>query len=107
MERVQIHPPFARCLQIPPGCSKSDAPRAGGARARGSSQTAYSGSSYQSWIIIDYPRNQDRAEEGRAVGKCRVMGKGCMKRGQIEMVFRTHGGKRSGAGRKPKGKRPG
>jgi REP element-mobilizing transposase RayT len=29
------------------------------------------------------------------------------KRGQVEMVFRTHGGKRPGAGRKPKGKRPG
>jgi REP element-mobilizing transposase RayT len=28
-------------------------------------------------------------------------------RGQVEMVFRTHGGKRRGAGRKPKGKRPG
>ena len=28
-----------------------------------------------------------------------------MKRGQVEMVFRTHGGKRRGAGRKPKGKR--
>jgi hypothetical protein len=29
------------------------------------------------------------------------------KRGQVELVFRTHGGKRPGAGRKPKGKRPG
>jgi REP element-mobilizing transposase RayT len=28
-------------------------------------------------------------------------------RRQVEMVFRTHGGKRQGAGRKPKGKRPG
>ena len=28
-----------------------------------------------------------------------------MKRGQVEMVFRTHGGKRRGAGRKPKGAR--
>jgi REP element-mobilizing transposase RayT len=28
------------------------------------------------------------------------------RRGQVEMVFRTHGGKRRGAGRKPKGKRP-
>jgi REP element-mobilizing transposase RayT len=27
--------------------------------------------------------------------------------GQVEMVFRTHGGKRPGAGRKPKGPRPG
>ena len=27
--------------------------------------------------------------------------------GQVEMVFRTHGGKRPGAGRKPKGRRPG
>ena len=35
------------------------------------------------------------------------MSKGCAKRGQVEMVFRTHGGKRRGAGRKPKGKRPG
>src|SRR6187402_1722787 len=35
------------------------------------------------------------------------MGKGRAKRGQIELVFRTHGGKRPGAGRKPKGKRPG
>ncbi len=34
------------------------------------------------------------------------MGKG-RKRGQVEMVFRTHGGKRPGAGRKPKGKSPG
>jgi REP element-mobilizing transposase RayT len=30
-----------------------------------------------------------------------------VKRGQVEMVFRTHGGKRPGAGRKPKGKRAG
>jgi putative transposase len=29
------------------------------------------------------------------------------KRGQVEMIFRTHGGKRPGAGRKPKGTRPG
>jgi REP element-mobilizing transposase RayT len=29
------------------------------------------------------------------------------KPGQVEMVFRTHGGRRRGAGRKPKGKRPG
>ncbi len=35
------------------------------------------------------------------------MGKGRAKRGQIEMEFRTHGGKRRGAGRKPKGKRAG
>jgi REP element-mobilizing transposase RayT len=35
------------------------------------------------------------------------MAKGCAKRGQVELVFRTHGGKRRGAGRKPKGKRPG
>jgi REP element-mobilizing transposase RayT len=28
-------------------------------------------------------------------------------RGQIEMAFRTHGGRRPGAGRKPKGSRPG
>ena len=28
-------------------------------------------------------------------------------RGQVELVFRTHGGKRPGAGRKPAGKRPG
>jgi REP element-mobilizing transposase RayT len=28
-----------------------------------------------------------------------------VKRGQVEMVFRTHGGKRPGAGRKPKGTR--
>jgi REP element-mobilizing transposase RayT len=34
------------------------------------------------------------------------MGKGRVKRGQVEMVFRTHGGKRRGAGRKPKGARP-
>jgi REP element-mobilizing transposase RayT len=34
-----------------------------------------------------------------------AMGRG--KRGQVEMVFRTHGGKRRGAGRKPKGERPG
>ena len=27
--------------------------------------------------------------------------------GQVEMLFRTHGGKRAGAGRKPTGKRPG
>jgi REP element-mobilizing transposase RayT len=30
-----------------------------------------------------------------------------VKRGQAEMVFRQHGGKRPGAGRKPNGKRPG
>ena len=35
------------------------------------------------------------------------MSKGRVKRGQVEMVFRTHGGKRRGAGRKPKGHRPG
>jgi len=32
------------------------------------------------------------------------MDKGCVKRGQVEMVFRTRGGRRPGAGRKPKGK---
>ena len=35
------------------------------------------------------------------------MSGGRAKRGQVELVFRTHGGKRQGAGRKPKGKRPG
>jgi REP element-mobilizing transposase RayT len=35
------------------------------------------------------------------------MSKGRVKRGQVEMTFRTHGGKRRGAGRKPKGQRPG
>jgi len=35
------------------------------------------------------------------------MAAGCAKRGQIEMSFRTHGGKRPGAGRKPKGPRGG
>ena len=35
------------------------------------------------------------------------MTKGCVRRGQVEMVFRRHGGKRPGAGRKPKGKRAG
>lgn len=35
------------------------------------------------------------------------MVKGRVKRGQIEMEFRTHGGKRAGAGRKPKGPRAG
>jgi REP element-mobilizing transposase RayT len=35
------------------------------------------------------------------------MAEGRVKRGQVEMVFRTHGGKRRGAGRKPKGKRQG
>ena len=35
------------------------------------------------------------------------MAKARAKRGQVEMVFRTHGGKRPGAGRKPKGARPG
>ena len=30
-----------------------------------------------------------------------------VRRGQVEMVFRTHGGRRPGAGRKPKGTRPG
>ena len=34
------------------------------------------------------------------------MAEGRKKRGQVEMVFRTHGGKRPGAGRKPKGARP-
>ena len=33
------------------------------------------------------------------------MAKGRTKRGQVQMVFRTHGGKRAGAGRKPKGPR--
>jgi hypothetical protein len=28
-----------------------------------------------------------------------------LKQGQVELVFRTRGGKRPGAGRKPKGKR--
>lgn len=36
-----------------------------------------------------------------------TMGKGCRRHDQVEMVFRTHGGKRPGAGRKPKGLRPG
>jgi putative transposase len=35
------------------------------------------------------------------------MAKERVKRGQVEMVFRTHGGKRPGAGRKPKGARGG
>jgi REP element-mobilizing transposase RayT len=35
------------------------------------------------------------------------MAKERVKRGQVEMTFRTHGGKRPGAGRKPKGMRPG
>ena len=35
------------------------------------------------------------------------MARGCAKRGQVEMLFRTHGGKRPGAGRKPKGARAG
>jgi REP element-mobilizing transposase RayT len=35
------------------------------------------------------------------------MGTGRRQHGQVEMAFRTHGGKRLGAGRKPKGKRPG
>jgi REP element-mobilizing transposase RayT len=35
------------------------------------------------------------------------MGKGRVKRGKVEMSFRTHGGKRPGAGRKPKGKQAG
>ena len=35
------------------------------------------------------------------------MAQGCVKRGQVEMAFRTHGGKRPGAGRKPKGARAG
>jgi REP element-mobilizing transposase RayT len=35
------------------------------------------------------------------------MSKGRVKRGQVELVFRQHGGKRPGAGRKPRGKRPG
>jgi REP-associated tyrosine transposase len=35
------------------------------------------------------------------------MAKRCVKRGQVELVFRTHGGKRPGAGRKPKGKKTG
>ncbi len=35
------------------------------------------------------------------------MARGSATRGQVEMVFRTHGGKRPGAGRKPKGTRPG
>jgi len=35
------------------------------------------------------------------------MAQGRTKQGQVEMVFRTHGGKRPGAGRKPKGPRAG
>ena len=35
------------------------------------------------------------------------MGKGRVKPRQVELAFRTHGGKRRGAGRKPKGKHPG
>ena len=35
------------------------------------------------------------------------MAVGRVKRGQVEMTFRTHGGKRPGAGRKPRGSRPG
>jgi hypothetical protein len=35
------------------------------------------------------------------------MSKGRVKQGQVEMAFRTHGGKREGAGRKPKGRSPG
>jgi REP element-mobilizing transposase RayT len=35
------------------------------------------------------------------------MARGRVNRGQVEMVFRTHGGLRPGAGRKPKGTRPG
>jgi REP element-mobilizing transposase RayT len=35
------------------------------------------------------------------------MNAGRRKRGQVEMVFKTHGGKRRGAGRKPKGQRRG
>jgi REP element-mobilizing transposase RayT len=35
------------------------------------------------------------------------MAKERAKRGQVEMVFRTHGGRRPGAGRKPKGARAG
>jgi REP element-mobilizing transposase RayT len=35
------------------------------------------------------------------------MSKRCARRGQVELVFRTHGGKRRGAGRKPKGTRAG
>jgi REP element-mobilizing transposase RayT len=35
------------------------------------------------------------------------MAKARAKRGQVELVFRTHGGKRPGAGRKPKGTRAG
>jgi REP element-mobilizing transposase RayT len=35
------------------------------------------------------------------------MAKERAKRGQVEMVFRRHGGRRPGAGRKPKGARPG
>jgi hypothetical protein len=35
------------------------------------------------------------------------MSKERVKRGQVEMSFRTHGGKRRGAGRKPKRRQPG
>jgi REP element-mobilizing transposase RayT len=35
------------------------------------------------------------------------MAKARVRRGQVEMVFRTHGGRRRGAGRKPKGTRSG
>ena len=35
------------------------------------------------------------------------MARGASKHGQVELVFRTHGGKRPGAGRKPKGTRAG
>ncbi len=51
--------------------------------------------------------SRSRGGEAGAIGKCRVMAKGCVKRGQLSMELRTHGGKRRGAGRKPKGKRAG
>ena len=60
------------------------------------------------------PRTRaDRAQQHpclNEVASARKRGRGskdCKPRGQTELMFRTHGGKRRGAGRKPKGERPG
>ena len=66
-------------------------------------QTAHLVSRQPIQIILYFSRInieswRDRESEAMARGAKRI---------QVEMVFRTHGGKRPGAGRKPKGKRPG
>ena len=52
-------------------------------------------------LELSFPQIQAGASKRGAMRMDRL------KRGQVEMVFRSHGGKRPGAGRKPNGKRAG